>query len=184
MEKMKIAIVTTSVREGRVAPGVAQWVKNFADEQAIENASFEIVDLANYKLPLLGVQAPEEQYQDAAKWQADMAKFDAYIFVVAEYNHSVTGALKNATDFLKTEMVNKPAAFVGYGGLGGIRAIEGLRTILAELQVATVQKTVNFLLAVDFENYTVFKPQAHHEQSASLLLKQLLAWAKALKTIR
>lgn len=180
---LKIAVVTTSVRQERVGLDVANWVMDFAKQY--DNAQFSLVDLADFDLPTLGsVHATGQQLQHVQNWKKTMAQFDAYIFVVAEYNHLLTGAIKNAIDFLKKEVENKVAAFVAYGGLGGARAVESFRLMLAELQVATTQKTVNFLLSYDFENFSVFKPLPYHEQNAKIMFSQLFGWANALKKIR
>lgn len=184
MKNLKVAVVTSSVREGRVSLSVAEWVEKLAKQQGFENAEYQIVDLKNYNLPMLGANASEEAYAEVERWKADIAGFDAYIFVVAEYNHSFTGVLKNALDFLKPELKDKVAGFVSYGGAGGARAVEQLRLVLAELSVAGVQRNVHFMLAYDFENYSVFKPQAYHENLAQELFQQVNAWAGALKTIR
>jgi NAD(P)H-dependent FMN reductase len=104
--------------------------------------------------------------------------------VTAEYNHSFSGVIKNAIDFLKPELKDKVAGFVGYGSVGGARSIEAFRIMLAELSVACVQRNVLFMLAYDFENYTTFKPQQYHENNAKEMLSQLTSWTKALKTIR
>ncbi len=181
---LKIAIVTTSVREGRVSPAVAEWTKEVANKQGFENVVYEIVDLADYNLPMFGTNASEQQQAEVAKWQADIEKYDAYIFVVAEYNHAITGVFKNALDFLKPQLKDKVAGFVSYGGAGGARAVENLRLILAELSVAGVQRNVHFMLAYDFENYSVFKPQAYNENIAQEMLTQLNKWASALKSVR
>src|SRR5690554_352621 len=181
---LKVGIVTTSVRENRVGLDVAKWVLNYANSRKDQDVTYEIVDLKNFDLPILGLTPTEKQGADLGNFMSTMASFDAYVFVVAEYNHAPTGAIKNALDFLNKELNNKAVGYVGYGGLGGIRAIEHLRQIHAELQMASVQKTVNFLLAYDFENFSVFKPSNVHEGNAKLLFDQLLAWGKALKTIR
>lgn len=177
---LKIGIVTTSIREGRVGLDVANWVMENVKQSP--EATYELIDLKNYDLPLLGASlVSEKQASDIAAWSKKMGEMDAFIFVTAEYNHAVTGAIKNATDYLKKEFHNKVAGFVGYGSLGGIRAVENFRIILAELQVATVQKTVNFLLGNDFENFTKFKPQPYHTPNLNTLTAQLIAWGNALK---
>lgn len=182
---LKIGIITTTIREGRAGLDVANWVLSSAKERNDQGVLYEIVDLKDYSLPVLGDQgATAEQNNAIGAWAAKMGEFDGFVFVTAEYNHAPSGAIKNALDYLKEEFYNKPAAFVGYGGLGASRAIEVMRIILAELQVATVQKTVNFTLAHDFLNYSKFAPTNYHGTSTNLLFDQLLAWAKALKTIR
>ncbi len=110
--------------------------------------------------------------------------FDAYVFVTAEYNHGIPGALKNAIDFLFKEWNNKVAGSVSYGGSGGIRAVEQLRLVMAELYVATVRSQVQLSLFTDFENFTKFKPAPFQEKSANTMLDEVIAWGGALKALR
>src|SRR5258708_1250834 len=110
--------------------------------------------------------------------------FDGYIFVTPEYNHGISGALKNAIDFLSREWNDKAAGFVSYGGGGGARAVEQLRLVMAELQIATVRNQVLLSLFTDFENFSVFKPGLQQETSINAMLDQLIAWGGALKTLR
>jgi NAD(P)H-dependent FMN reductase len=106
------------------------------------------------------------------------------VFVTPEYNHGTSGALKNAIDFLYKEWNNKAAGFVGYGGASGTRAVENLRSVMAELQVATVRAQVGLSLFTDFESFSVFKPAPQQEQSVNGMLDQVIAWGGALKTLR
>ncbi len=102
-----------------------------------------------------------------------------------EYNHAPSGALKNAIDFVYGEWNNKAAGFVSYGGsAGGTRAVEHLRLIMGELQVADVRAQVALSIVTDFENYSVFKPAGHHEANVKTLLDQVIAWSGALATVR
>jgi NAD(P)H-dependent FMN reductase len=117
-------------------------------------------------------------------WAAKIASFDGYVFVTPEYNHGISGALKNAIDFLYAEWNNKAAGFVSYGSAGGVRAVENLRLVMGEVQVADVRAQVMLSLFTDFENFTTFKPAAMHENSAKALLDQLVAWSGAMKTLR
>lgn len=181
---LKVAIIITSVREGRVGLSVANWVKEVADKQDLKNVEYEIVDIKQFDLPIFGTAVTPQQEVQVRQWKDKVAEFDAYVFVVAEYNHGYTGVLKNALDYLKPEFKDKVAGFVGYGGVGGARAVESLRLVLAELSVACVQRNVHFLLAYDFENYSVFKPQPHNEKIAYEMFVQVNQWGKALKTIR
>jgi NAD(P)H-dependent FMN reductase len=118
------------------------------------------------------------------KWAAKIDSFDGFVFVTPEYNHGISGALKNAIDFLFKEWNNKAAGFVGYGSAGGVRAVEHLRLVMAECQMATVRNQVALSLFNDFENYTTFKPDPRHEKSVGNMLDQLLAWSGALKALR
>ena len=117
-------------------------------------------------------------------WAAKIEPFDAFVFVTPEYNHGTSGALKNAIDFLYPEWNNKAAGFVGYGGAGGVRAVEQLRLVMGELQVADVRAQVMLSLLTDFENFTAFKPAARHETSVNAMLDQVIAWGGAMKTLR
>ncbi|MBP2078350.1 NADPH-dependent FMN reductase [Oceanobacillus polygoni] len=184
---LKIGIIQGSVRQGRNGDAVAKWMHDFATKRN-DDVAYEIVDLADYKLPFLGEELPAERQTDAEAaikaWSEKIASFDGYIFVTPEYNHAIGGALKNALDFLNPEVNNKAAGFVGYGSLGGTRAHENLRLILGELQVADVRTAVTFSLMTDFENMSVFKPADFHADNANGMLDQVIAWSGALKTVR
>ena len=181
--KLKIGIIQGSVREGRNGDAVAKWIVDFAEKR--NDAEYEMVDLANYNLPLMGsANAQPDAAEQIKAWSEKMASFDGFVFVTPEYNHAVGGALKNALDYLNPELNNKAAGFVGYGSLGGTRAHENLRLIFGELQVADVQTAVTFSLMSDFENMSVFKPADYHADNANKMFDQVLAWSGALKTIR
>ena len=125
---LKIGIVIGSVREGRNAQSVANWMYDFATNRNDVNVEYELVDLKNYPLPMLGANVTDSNGEDAIKaWSNKMASYDGYIFVVPEYNHAIGGALKNALDYLNPELNNNAAGFVGYGSTGGTRAHEHLR---------------------------------------------------------
>ena len=183
---LKIAIVLGSTRPGRKGEAVAKWVHEIAQKRT--DAEFELVDIQDFNLPLLDEPVPPSMgkySQDHTKrWAARVASFDAYVFVTPEYNHSTSGALKNAIDFLYAEWNNKAAGFVSYGSAGGARAVEHLRLILAEVQIATVRAQVMLSLATDFENYSIFKPAARHTDAVKIMLDQVVAWGTALRTVR
>jgi NAD(P)H-dependent FMN reductase len=183
---LKIAIIVGSTRPGRKAPDVARWVHGLASERG--DADYAVVDIADFDLPLLDEPVPPSQGKyskdHTRAWAAQIAGFDGFVFVTPEYNHATSGALKNAIDFLYREWNNKAAGFVGYGSAGGSRAIENLRTIASELQIAHVRSQVMLSLFTDFENFSTFKPADHHRKSVNAMLDQLLAWAGALKPLR
>ena len=132
---LKIAIILGSTRPNRVGVIVAEWVNGLAGKRI--DAEFKLVDVAMLGLPLLDEELPPAagQYarQHTRDWAAKVASFDAFVFVTAECNHSVPADLKNALDFVYAEWADKAAGFVSYGVAGGIRAVEHLRPILAEL---------------------------------------------------
>ena len=182
---MKIAIIVGSTRPGRKAEAVARWVHGIASKRS--DAQYELVDIAEYDLPLLDEALPPSrgQYQKehTKRWSAKIAQFDGYVFVTPEYNHATSGALKNAIDFLYKEWNNKAAAFVGYGSMGGARAVENLRLIMGEIMVADVRQAVHLSLFTDFEN-GAFKPAAMHEKTVGTMLDQVVTWSAALKGVR
>jgi NAD(P)H-dependent FMN reductase len=178
MSDLKIAIIVGSTRPGRNGKQVADWVLDRAGARTG----------ADYPLPHLDEAIPPTMGQYAGEhtkaWAAKIAEFDGFIFVSPEYNHSTSGVLKNAIDYLYAEWTNKAAAFVSYGSLGGARAIEHLRAISSELQIAHVRQQLSFSLFTDFENFSTFKPAGSHDASATVLFEQLESWTRALKTVR
>ena len=177
----KIAIVTGSTRDGRKNRQVAEWVLGRAEER--DDAEFELVDIADYRLPLLGQQGPEQVGASAREFSARMDEFDGFIFVTPEYNHSVAPALANALSYLKPELANKAAGIVSYGSAFGVRAVEHLRGILSELQVAHVQKTGLFSLFADFRDGQ-FAPSELQAASIEPVFDQVILWTRALETVR
>jgi NAD(P)H-dependent FMN reductase len=182
---LRVAIIVGSTRPNRVGRDVAEWVLSKAEHAAVE---FELVDIADYNLPLLDEPIPPSQgkyeKEHTKKWAAKIESFDGFIFVSPEYNHGMNAALKNAIDFLFKEWNNKAAGFISYGSMGGARSVEQLRQVMAELMIADVRAQVVFSLATDFENYTKFKPDPKHEKTLKLLVDQLVSWANALKQVR
>src|SRR5437879_10721904 len=116
-------------------------------------------------------------------WVGKIGSFDGYVFVTPEYNHGISGALKNAIDFLFAEWNNKAAGFVSYGGVNGARAVEHLRLVLAEVQIATVRNQVLLSMFTDFENFSVLKPHDRHEKSVNEVFDQVLGWGGELKAV-
>jgi NAD(P)H-dependent FMN reductase len=182
----KIGIILGSTRPGRNGEAVARWVHQIAAER--DDAEFTLVDLLDYKLPHLDEAIPPSLGQYAQPhtqaWAATIASFDGFVFVTPEYNHSTSGALKNAIDFLYGEWNNKACGFVSYGSAGGTRAVEHLRLIAGELQLADVRGQVALSLHTDFENFSVFTPGDHHRPAVNAMLDQVVAWSEALAPLR
>lgn len=183
---LKIAIIIGSTRPERNGEAVARWVYEIANKRT--DTQFELIDIRDFNLPLLDEPIPpsmgEYSREHTRAWAAKIEPFDAFVFVTPEYNHGTSGALKNALDFIYKEWNNKAAGFVSYGSIGGARAVEQLRLIMAELQIADVRSQVMFRLSTDFENSKTFKPAAFQEKSVNSMLDQLISWGKALKTLR
>ncbi len=183
---LRIAIVLGSTRPGRNGKAVADWVYEQAALRT--DAEFELIDVADYGLPLLDEPLPPARgnyrHEHTKAWSQVIGSFDGYVFVTAEYNHSVPGALKNAIDYLYREWNNKAVGFVSYGVTGGTRAVEHLRLIAAELQMADVRAQLALPFATEFENYSTFTPSARAARSLGAVLDQVVSWAGALQPLR
>ena len=145
MTQPKIGIIISTTRKGRLGVRVAHWVADLGKERP--DLAFEIVDLRAYPLEFFDAEisprfAPVEGAM-AQAWASKVAGLDGYVFVTAEYNRSITGALKNALDHLYYEPGRKPAAFVGYGAVGGARAVEQLRLMAVELGMVVTKSGVH-----------------------------------------
>lgn len=183
---LRVGIITGSTRPNRKSLDVAQWVLEIARKRG--DAEYELVDIQDFDLPLLDEPKPpsmgEYQQPHTKRWAAKIASLDAFVFVSPEYNHGIPAALKNAIDFLFAEWKDKAAGFVSYGSVGGARAVEQLRLVLAEVHVATVRAQVLLSIRTDFETFTTFKPAPHHEKSVGAVLDEVLAWGGALSHLR
>ena len=182
----QIGVILGSTRPGRRGKQVADWVLERAVQR--DDATFELVDLADYPLPHLDEPLPPSlgQYQNehTKAWARTIDSFDGYLIITPEYNHSTSGVLKNAIDYLYAEWNNKAVGFVSYGSAGGVRAVEHLRLVAGELQMADVRQQVKLSLISDFENYSVFKPAAEHLPALDTTLDQVVAWSRALAPLR
>ncbi|MBB2748325.1 UNVERIFIED_ORG: NAD(P)H-dependent FMN reductase [Microbispora rosea subsp. rosea] len=182
----RIGIILGSTRPGRNGEAVARWVHQIAAQRT--DAEFELVDLLDYKLPHLDEALPPSlgQYTQphTKAWADKIASFDGFVMVTPEYNHSTSGALKNAIDFLYGEWNNKAVGFVSYGSVGGTRAVEHLRLIAGELQMADVRAQVALSLFTDFREFSVFTPNEFQAESLTAMLDQVVAWSTALAPMR
>jgi NAD(P)H-dependent FMN reductase len=189
MSKPRIAIIIGSTRDVRYGTKPAEWVYEAASKRG--DMSVEIVDLRDFPLPFFNEQASNAwvptQDEVGQRWQRKVAEFDGYIFVTPEYNRSIPAALKNAIDFAYPEWNRKPAAMVGYGSVGGARAVEHLRTIAVELQMAPTRAGVHIQGADFFATWREGKSLAelaHLEPSLTTMLDDLSWWAYALRAAR
>lgn len=182
---LTIAVVLGSTRPGSRGAAVADWVIEHAKGRG---ATYELLKLADHPLPFLDEVHPpsrhEYQHPHTIAWAETIERYDGFIFVTPEYNHSMTAVLKNALDYLYREWNNKAAGIVTYGTTGGHRAAEALRTVLSELQIAHVQRNVGLSLLTDFENFSVLKPAERQAAALDGLFHQLESWTGALKQVR
>jgi len=189
MAKPKIAVVIGSTRPGRFGDKPATWIADIA--KARGDLDVEIVDLRDYPMPFFDEERSPawgpSANEVAQSWQKKVAEFDGFIFTAAEYNHGPTAVLKNALDYAYNEWAKKVAAFVGYGGIGGGRAVEQLRLHAVELQMTPIRTGVHIL----WPDYAAVAQQGkqlseleHLNQAGRDMIDQLAWWTKALKTAR
>jgi NAD(P)H-dependent FMN reductase len=184
-----IGIVMGTTREGRFGDLPARWIHGIAMQR--NELRFELIDLRDYPLPFFNEPTSPmwspAQNEVAQRWAAKLDMLDGFIFVTAEYNHSPPAVLKNALEYAYHEYVRKPAAFVGYGGVGAARAIEHLRLIVSELQMVSVKNAVHIGL-VEFlgiwQQGKTFEDYPHLAQTASVMLDELDWWTRALSLAR
>lgn len=189
MATPKIAIIISTTRQVRFGEKPTQWLYDIASQRS--DLTFEIVDLRDYPLPFFDEVASNawvpSTNEVAQRWQQKIAEFDGYIFVTAEYNHSISGVLKNALDYAYPEWNRKPAAFVGYGAVGAARAIEQLRLICVELQMAPTRAGVHIqgadFMAVWRQGKSLTELE-YLQPGVTAMLDDLAWWTKALKAAR
>jgi len=182
----RIGVILGSTRPHRNGEQVARWVLDHATRRT--DAEFELVDLLDHPLPHLDEPLPPSLGQYANEhtraWAERIASFDGFVIVTPEYNHGTSGVLKNALDYLYAEWNNKAVGFVSYGAVGGARAVEHLRLVAGELQMADVRQQVALSLATEFEEYRTFRPGDYNVPALETLLDQVVAWSTALAPLR
>ena len=193
MSKPKIALIIGSTRATRFADIPAQWM--LAQAQARDDMTVELLDLREYDLPMFNEMASNmwmpSSDPKAVAWQKKLAEFDGYIFVVAEYNRSVTGSLKNALDQAYVEWAHKPFTAIAYGAVGGTRALEHLRLIGVELQMVPTRNAVHLGMGDFFKVHPgmggsgkMADVEANLLPAAKASLDDLVWWAKATMAAR
>ena len=182
---LNIAIIPGTSRPQALNPQIVSWV----EQQLASNDDVraEVVDFGSFDLPLLDevVPAGAKMYaNDHTKaWGAKLEEFDAFIFVTPEYNHSISGSLKNALDFVATEFNHKVAGIVNYGADKGVRAAEHLRHILANYKLAVVRDQASFSIFTDVADGT-FAPTEVSAAPFASMVDDIVAWGEALKSVR
>lgn len=169
---MKIGIIEGSVRKGRIATSVADWVAAQAAERA--DVDYTVIRLADYDLPFVDTETPPAAlggvypYESVQQWADAVGACDAFILVTPEYNHGVPGALKNAIDWLGPELQGKAAALVSYGADKGVRAVEQWRQILANFSMHVIRTQVSLDLFSEFTDGAVTLMERRTKEIASL----------------
>ena len=180
-----LGIILSSARPHRVGAQVADWVRDAVPA----GTDVDLIDLAALALPAFdepdSPKAGRPRTTDHARaWAERIDALDAVVILTPQYNGSYPGALKNAIDYLSPELQDKAAAFVSYGGVGGARAVEHLRGILSQMQMAHVRATVSLSLFHDFEDFSELAPTEPVVQPVAPMLDQLLRWTRAMAAVR
>ena len=188
---LTIGIITGSTRPGRKSHLIAKGVAHAARTSFGNLATFNILDIQDFELPMLDEPVPaimaDYRNPHTKAWAKAVGACDGFIFVTPEYNHSIPGALKNAIDFLYAEWSNKAAGFVSYGGIGGARAIEQLRLILAETRTATVRSQVLLTSSTTKDLFTTPEAWVAGDPAVDALsntLTEVLDWSQAFQMLR
>jgi NAD(P)H-dependent FMN reductase len=180
-DRLRVAILIGSTRQGRFAPAVANWFAGYI--QTRKEFLADTIDLAEAALPDVLSRHPEPAVETL---RLRLAVADAFVIITPEYNHSFPAPLKTAIDWYSKEWHARPVAFVAYGGnAGGLRAVEQLRQVFAELHSVTVRNAVGFSMAWEhFDEAGRLRDPARHEKAAGAMLDQLAWWGQALKEAR
>jgi NAD(P)H-dependent FMN reductase len=193
-QPLRISVIIGSTRPNRFSEKPAQWI--FEELKKRDSVEAELLDLRDYPLPLYdqpkspsGVQDGKYGNDVADKFAAKIGASDSFIIVTPEYNHSTSAVLKNALDFIYKEWNNKAVSFVAYGSVGGARAVEHLRGIAIELQMAPIRQSVHIPGSIQFPimaGKAEWNPTADASlmKAADSMITQLLWWTKALKAAR
>ncbi len=189
MSRLKIAVIIGTTRAARFGHKAAQWIFDIA--AARDDMDVELIDLRDFPLPFFEEVASNAwaptQNEVGLRWQKKVGAFDGYIFVTAEYNHGVPAVLKNALDYAYPEWNRKAAACVGYGAVGGARAIEQLRLVFVELQLAPTRTGVHIqgadFMAVWRQGKAISELE-YLKPNADAMLDELAWWTGALKAAR
>lgn len=182
----RIGLIIGSTRPHRRGEDVARWALDLAQQRG--DASFDLIDLRDHDLPHYDEPLPpvtgRYQHAHTRRWAERIGSFDGFVIVTPEYNHSAPGVLTDALAYLYAEWANKAVGFVSYGGHGGVRAVEHLRAIAGELNMADVRAQVALSFATDFEHHRVLKPAPHQTRVLHTMLDQVIAWTNALSPMR
>lgn len=188
MTKVKIKVITGSVRPGRFNIQPATWITELAGKHP--DLDVEMIDLKELDLPFYDEPKPammgNYELDHTKKWAKIIGEADGFIFVTAEYNHSYTPVLANAINYLNAEWNYKPVSFVSYGSMaGGARAVEHLRGVAGELRMFDLREQVlipNYYFRTDEEGKYEFSEQ--EEQTANTMIAELASWTQKMKLAR
>jgi NAD(P)H-dependent FMN reductase len=183
---LHLQVILGSVREGRRSAPVAQWAVERAARQS--GVTVELIDLKTWNLPIFSLARFPSQggYEDPLqqRWAETVARADGYLFVVSEYNHGITAALKNALDYLYAEWNRKPASFIAFGNAEGARAVQQLKLVLNELEIAPLPTAVHLRDVAKKIVDGVFAPDPADDKRFGVMMDEWRWWTDALRAAR
>lgn len=189
MELLKIKVILGSTRPNRFSEKPGAWI--FEEVKKLEGVGAELLDLRDWPLPMFDQPQSPSMVKDGnygneqvTAWAQKIGEADAYVMVSPEYNHGTSGVLKNALDSVYAEWNNKAVGFVSYGSVGGARAVEQLRLIAIELQMAPVRSAVHIPGSIVWGSGWNADAETSMKDSADTMLGQLTHWGRALKSAR
>lgn len=191
-QQITVAVIVGSIRQNRFAGEPAEWVGNLLRQR--EGVTVRVLDLRDYDLPLFDEPMSPKflgegsyEHPEVVRWTRDVEAADAFIIVSPEYNHGYSAVLKNAMDYVYGGWNRKPVTFIGYGQVGGARAIEQLRQVAVEVEMAPIQRAVHLSMETLMAHFTggdVPAALAAEDEKAEGMLDELLWWGRALKVAR
>lgn len=185
---LKLQVIICSTRPGRIGPSVAQWFHEFAREQG--GFDCELVDLADFNLPVYDEpnhpRLQKYEHEHTKAWSASVARADAYVFVIPEYNFCPPPSFMNAVNYVYNEWNYKPCGFVSYGGVsGGLRSAQLAKQLVNTVKMMPMVEGVMVQMPWELlDENRAFRAGDHHTGSATTMLEELAKWAQALKTLR
>ena len=191
-KKLELKIIIGSTRPNRFSEQTANWFTEIAKNYP--EFSVEVLDLRDYPMPYYEeanspsqIKVGDYKNEIINKWGRKIGEADAFVIISPEYSHGYSAVLKNALDYVYAPWNNKPVAFVGYGSVGGGRAVEQLRVVSVELQMAPIRNAVHIIAPwtlTESDGSLRVGALSSYESSANELLKQLLWWAETLRAGR
>ena len=185
----RLNVIICSTRPGRVGKAVGDWFDGVARQHG--GFDVELVDLAEMNLPIYDEpkhpRLKQYEHEHTKRWSASVDSADAFVFVTPEYNHGPPPSLVNALNYVYVEWTYKPAGFVSYGGVsGGMRAVQSEKLALTSFKMVPILETVLIPMVPQHIDKATgsFQPNEIHQSSATMMLDELLRWAKALKPLR
>jgi azobenzene reductase len=140
----------------------------------------EYVDLSTFELPLFNGEEKQGELKEVKALRKLAAEADGFVLTSPEYHNGMSGALKNALDFLGgSHFQHKPTALlvVAGGGKGGMNALQNMRIVARGVYANAIPKQL-ILDPAGFEAETKTLNEKSKQQVDGLM-KELMMYTKA-----